>query len=77
MWNTFILLHQFYQSDLFQVRRWDKKERAYTELNCPAVIATYNKGMGGVDRCDQLLAFPRCLLETCNTLYWIIDGDRI
>lgn len=42
-----------------QVRRWDKKKKEYIIVRRPNLIAAYNKGMGGVDRCDQLLAFYR------------------
>lgn len=41
------------------VRRWDKQNKMYVDIPCPALISAYNKGMGGVDRCDQLLAFYR------------------
>lgn len=42
-----------------EVRRWDKKNKVYVQLPCPALIRAYNTGMGGVDRCDQLLSFYR------------------
>lgn len=42
-----------------QVRRWDKVRKQYTSIQIPAVIRAYNRGMGGVDRCDQLLSFYR------------------
>jgi hypothetical protein len=41
------------------VRRWDKAKKKYVEIPIPGVIKAYNKGMGGVDRCDQLLSFYR------------------
>lgn len=41
------------------VRRWDKVQKKYVNVQIPAAIVAYNKGMGGVDRCDQLLAFYR------------------
>jgi hypothetical protein len=41
------------------VRRWDKVQRRYVDIPIPAVIKAYNRGMGGVDRCDQLLSFYR------------------
>lgn len=41
------------------VRRWDKARKKYVEIPIPRVIKAYNKGMGGVDRCDQLLSFYR------------------
>jgi hypothetical protein len=42
-----------------QVKRWDKIKKAYIYIPIPALIKAYNKGMGGVDRCDQLLSFYR------------------
>lgn len=42
-----------------QVFRWDKKLNRRIEIKCPALISAYNSGMGGVDRCDQLLSFYR------------------
>ncbi len=42
-----------------EVRRWDKKKNVYVNIPCPAMIQAYNKGMGGVDHCDQLLSFYR------------------
>ena len=42
-----------------QVKRWDKKEKVFTNVPCPALITAYNRGMGGVDACDQFLSFYR------------------
>ncbi len=42
-----------------QVKRWDKAKKVYVWLPIPAIIKAYNRGMGGVDRCDQLLSFYR------------------
>ena len=41
------------------VRRWSRAKQQYEVVNRPACIKAYNVGMGGVDRCDQLLAFYR------------------
>jgi hypothetical protein len=41
------------------VRRWDKTKKVYVYIRIPALIKAYNKGMGGVDHCDQLLSFYR------------------
>ncbi len=41
-----------------QVKRWDKT-KVYVWLPIPAVIEAYNRGMGGVDFCNQLLSFYR------------------
>jgi hypothetical protein len=47
-----------------EVRRWEKKTKSYITIPCPSLISSYNKGMGGVDRCDQLLAFYRMKTKT-------------
>jgi hypothetical protein len=41
------------------VRRWDKTKKVYVYIRIPTLIKAYNKGMGGVDHCDQLLSFYR------------------
>jgi len=41
------------------VQRWDKVKKKFVPVPVPALITTYNKGMGGVDRCDQLMSFYR------------------
>lgn len=42
-----------------KVRRWDKSMKVYLSIIIPFLILVYNKGMGGVDHCDQLLSFYR------------------
>jgi hypothetical protein len=39
------------------VQRWYKTRKQYVNIHIPAVIKAYNRGMGGVDCCDQLLSF--------------------
>lgn len=51
-----------------QVKRWDKSKKVYVHLPTPAVIKVYNRGMGGVDRCDQLLSFYR--IKTKSTKWY-------
>jgi hypothetical protein len=41
------------------VMRWDNTKKVYIKIRIPALIKAYNKGMEGVDRCDQLLSFYR------------------
>ena len=38
------------------VRRWDKRLKDFIEVPQPYLFSEYNKGMGGVDRCDQNIA---------------------
>ena len=42
-----------------RVKRWDKKQKDHIHIPIPFLIKAYNKGMGAVDRCDQLLSFYR------------------
>lgn len=60
-----------------EVRRWDKKLKKYVSIPRPFLIKVYNYGMGGVDRCDQLLAFYRILTKSIKwykrVLYHFVD----
>lgn len=46
------------------VNRWSKVEKKYIEIKCPSVIVNYNKHMGGVDICDQLMEYYRTFRKT-------------
>ena len=43
----------------FNVRRWDRSNKEYISVECPGLIKEYNGNMGGVDKCDMLLALYR------------------
>ena len=51
-------------SPTVKLRRWDKKERQYVDIDAPAAIPEYNKFMGGVDKLDSLLAEHRIRLKS-------------
>ena len=44
---------------LTTVRRWDRRERKYIEVECPRIVTEYNEHMGGVDKFDMLAALYR------------------
>lgn len=47
-----------------QATRWDRKKKEEVKIARPASVATYNKFMGGVDKCDMFLALYRTKLKT-------------
>lgn len=57
--EVFISSNHYSVQPAVKVRRWEKSKNKYIFILCPSLIAAYNIGMGGVDRCDQLLSFYR------------------
>ena len=45
------------------VERWFPEEEK-KQIQCPQLISRYNKGMGGVDKADQLISFYRIKIKT-------------
>ncbi|KAH8029974.1 hypothetical protein HPB51_006180 [Rhipicephalus microplus] len=39
---------------LTSVKRWDSKEKKHIFFDCPAIIPSYNRSMGGVDLLDKM-----------------------
>jgi hypothetical protein len=44
--------------------RWSKNKNEKVKVQCPQLIAQYNKGMGGVDLADMLKALYRISMKT-------------
>lgn len=40
---------------LAEVRRWDRKQKKYINIECPAIVPQYNAHMGGVDAMDSYI----------------------
>lgn len=58
-----------------QCRRYDKKQKIYINVQRPEVVARYNEGMGGVDKCDHLLSLYRIFIRSRKwTLRLITHG---
>lgn len=47
-----------------EVKRYDKKEKAYITINRPEIVKKYNQSMGGVDKHDQLVSFFRTFIKS-------------
>lgn len=47
-----------------EVKRYDKKEKAYIIINRPEIVKKYNQSMGGVDKHDQLVSFFRTFIKS-------------
>lgn len=46
------------------VKRWDKKEKFYVEMESPEIIRLYNNSMGGVDKQDMLISLFRTFMKS-------------
>ncbi|XP_065662877.1 piggyBac transposable element-derived protein 3-like [Hydra vulgaris] len=47
-----------------KIKRWDRKDKKYIEIDCPSVLQEYNKTMGGVDLADMLISLYRTTIKT-------------
>lgn len=49
---------------LTAVERWSKEHKKRVPIPCPQVVKEYNKGMGGVDLADMIIALYRITVKT-------------
>ncbi len=63
------------------VERWSKNKKERAKVPCPQLIAQYNKGMGGVDLADMLIAAYRIPMKTRRwyiKIFWhLIDMAKV
>jgi hypothetical protein len=46
------------------IRRWDKKQKMYVNIERPEIVTVYNTSMGGVDKIDQLISYYRTFIRS-------------
>ncbi len=63
------------------VERWSKNKKERAKVQCPQLIAQYNKGMGGVDLADMLIAAYHIPMKTRRwyiKIFWhLIDMANV
>lgn len=62
-------------------KRWSKKDKSSVQVDQPSIINLYNKGMGGVDRFDQMRGLYRSRIRS-KKWYWplfrfCLDGSIV
>lgn len=63
------LASNFETNDTVTTSRWDRVSKTKKALPQPKMVATYNKGMGGVDKLDNLVAAYRTRIRQ-RKWYW-------
>ena len=53
------------------VKRWNRREKKYINIECPAIVAEYNSFMGGVDSFNMLMS-PYRTDRKSRKWYWRI-----
>ena len=63
------------------VKRWNRTEKNFVNINCPSVVKEYNQCMGGVDLCDMLISLYRTNIKTkrwyIKILFYCIDICKV
>lgn len=63
------------------ISRWDKSENKHKDIQCPSIVLSYNKSMGGVDLVDMLISLYRIKVKTkrwyIKVLWHLIDICKV
>lgn len=54
------------------IKRWDKKNWQFIDVERPDIVGLYNKSMGGVDVHDQLVSFYRIFIKSRKWTFRIV-----
>lgn len=64
-----------------KIERWDRKAGARKDIDCPQIVKSYNRSMGGVDLADMLIALYRITVKTNRwyvKVFWhLIDIAKV
>ena len=64
-----------------KVKRWSGVDKCKKEIDCPQLVLCYNKGMGGVDLADMLIALYRIPSKTRRwyiKIFWhLVDIAKV
>ena len=52
-----------------KVQRYDRKTKTFLEIDCPQIVRTYNKFMGGIDSFDAYIALYRIKIKTTTKFH--------
>lgn len=54
-----------------EIKRYDRKEKKFIMVPCPAIISEYNKFMGGIDLMDSLVALFKYVFKSARYYMYI------
>jgi len=59
------------------IQRWDRLQRKYVDVSCPAIVKEYNEHMGGVDLFDMLMSLYKLDHKSCKwyrrIFLWVLN----
>lgn len=62
--SVFLVSNYIGSGQLETIRRWDKKQKMYVNIERPEIVTAYNASMDGVDKIDQLISYYRTFIRS-------------